>query len=412
VLAEPGGLYYKLRGMSGAAVAGRPPARVSLTEARSRIAALARLNAFISVSTEVGSGPIVAVKDLIDVKGLVTTAGGKQLPDKAAESDAAVIARLRLYDTVVIGKTNLHEFAYGSTSENPHYGPVRNPHDETRIAGGSSGGSAVAVAAAMCDWAIGTDTAGSLRIPASLCGVASMKPSPGLIPTEGSIPLSRSLDVIGPMAIDVTTLSQAMSMMTNEARFASVKPAGGPLRLGVPDSAWVGALDEQTAAAWRLVSKGLPEIELPDRASMSQVCTTISMYEASAYHRDWLATHPERYGDADVRERLIKGLSIPAADHAAALGRRPALLAAVEQAMAGFDALLVPATAIVAPVIGGPDVREPMTRFTRPFSATGQPVLTLPAKVSGLPVGIQVVGHVAGDRHLLELGLALEALWR
>jgi aspartyl-tRNA(Asn)/glutamyl-tRNA(Gln) amidotransferase subunit A len=411
-LAEPDDLYYKLRGMSGAALAGRTPARVLLIAARSRIAALARLNAFISVSAEVGDGPIVAVKDLIDVQGLVTTAGGRRLPDTPAQTDAAVISRLRAYGCVMIGKTNLHEFAYGSTSENPHYGPVRNPHDEKRIAGGSSGGSAVAVATAMCDWAIGTDTAGSLRIPASLCGVASMKPSPGLIPTEGSIPLSRSLDVIGPMAMSVTTLAQAMAMMTNDGRFASLKPADGPLRLCVAASAWVGALDEETAVAWGGVSRGLPEIELPDRAAMSQVCATVSMYEASAYHRDWITTHPERYGDADVRDRLIKGLSIPSSDHAAALAKRPALLAAVEQAMRGFDAILVPATAIVAPLIGGPDVREPMTRFTRPFSATGQPVLTLPAKVSGLPVGIQVVGRAGGDRQLLEVGLALEALWR
>jgi aspartyl-tRNA(Asn)/glutamyl-tRNA(Gln) amidotransferase subunit A len=146
---------------------------------------------------------------------------------------------------------------------------------------------------------------------------------------------------------------------------------------------------------------------------MSQVCTTITMYEASAYHRTWVTTHPEKYGDLDVRDRLVKGLSIPGSDHALALAHLPELLAAVEGAMHGFDAFLVPATAMVAPLVGGgQDVREPMTRFTRPFSTTGQPVVTIPAKVDGLPVGIQVVGRPGDDARLLEVAMALESMWR
>src|SRR5665213_1530661 len=174
-----------------------PAARIGtmdLREGRQRILEHAELNAFISVSSEDGEGTVVAVKDLVDVAGMVTTGGGVILPREPASKDAPVITRLRREGCVVIGKANLHEFAYGVTSENPHYGAVRNPHDLNRVAGGSSGGSAVAVAAGMCDWAVGSDTGGSIRIPASFCGVVGFKPALGSIDTAGVIPLSRSLD--------------------------------------------------------------------------------------------------------------------------------------------------------------------------------------------------------------------------
>jgi prepilin-type processing-associated H-X9-DG protein len=154
---------------------------MDLESARRRVLERADLNAFISVSSEDGTGTVVAVKDLVDVAGMVTTAGGVILPREPATEDAPVIRRLRQEGCVVVGKANLHEFAYGITSVNPHYGAVRNPHDVERVAGGSSGGSAVAVAAGMCDWAVGTDTGGSIRIPASFCGVVGFKPQPGSI---------------------------------------------------------------------------------------------------------------------------------------------------------------------------------------------------------------------------------------
>src|SRR2546426_1260272 len=161
---------------------------VDLEQARARIRERSELNAFISVSDEQGSGDAVAVKDLVDVQGMVTTAGGVILPDVPAAEDAPVIKRLRQAGCLIVGKANLHEFAYGVTSINPHYGAVRNPHDPSRVAGGSSGGSAVAVAAGMCDWAIGSDTGGSIRIPASLCGVAGFKPAFGSIDIGGGVP--------------------------------------------------------------------------------------------------------------------------------------------------------------------------------------------------------------------------------
>src|SRR3989441_9747698 len=188
-----------------------------LDDARARIRERSDLNAFISVSDERGDGTVVAVKDLIDVKGMITTAGGVILPAEPATDDAPVIKRIRKAGCVVVGKANLHEFAYGVTSVNPHFGTVRNPHDPSRVAGGSSGGSAVAVAAGMCDWAIGSDTGGSIRIPGSLCGVAGFKPVFGSIEIEDVIPLSPSLDTLGPIAPDIASTARAYTAMSGEA---------------------------------------------------------------------------------------------------------------------------------------------------------------------------------------------------
>src|SRR5216684_3475570 len=189
---------------------------VDLNEARRQIEARAELQAFISTSSEQGAGTVVAVKDLVDVAGMVTTAGGIILPNEPAERDAPVIDAIRARGCVVVGKTNLHEFAFGVTSVNPHFGAVLNPHDPSRVAGGSSGGSAVAVATGMCDWAIGSDTGGSIRIPSALCGVVGFKPALGSIDVAGVIPLSHSLDTLGPIAPDVASAAAAYSMMSGE----------------------------------------------------------------------------------------------------------------------------------------------------------------------------------------------------
>src|SRR2546430_158597 len=181
---------------------------MDLDQARARIRERSELNAFISVSDEQGGGDAVAVKDLVDVKGMVTTAGGVILPDEPASEDAPVIKRLRGAGCQIVGKATLHEFAYGVTSINPHYGTVRNPHDPSRVAGGSSGGSAVAVAAGMCDWAIGSDTGGSIRIPARLCGIVGFKPALRRIDTTAVVPLSPSPHTPGPIAPAVATAAQ------------------------------------------------------------------------------------------------------------------------------------------------------------------------------------------------------------
>jgi aspartyl-tRNA(Asn)/glutamyl-tRNA(Gln) amidotransferase subunit A len=379
---------------------------MDLQEARRRIHEHANLNAFISLSAETGSGPIVAVKDLVDVAGMVTTAGGIILPDVPAPDDAPVIKRIRTHGCVVVGKANLHEFAFGVTSVNPHYGPVRNPHDPSRVAGGSSGGSAVAVAMEMCDWAIGSDTGGSIRIPASLCGVVGFKPALGSIDTSGVIPLSRSLDTLGPMAPSVAAAAAAYSMMAGAS--LPVESIPSP-RLGVP-AGWVAGLDDETATAWKLVSADVPEVDFPSREELFNVGLTILLVEAAAYHRRWATECPDKYG-ADVIGHIRRGLALLAVDFEEALEARERLCLDAARAMESVDALILPATAIVAPAISaGIEVREPLARFTRPFNTTGQPVVCIPGPASGLPVGIQVVG--ATNSAAIGVAATLEKKWR
>jgi aspartyl-tRNA(Asn)/glutamyl-tRNA(Gln) amidotransferase subunit A len=304
-----------------------------------------------------------------------------------------VVKKLRDNGCVIVGKTNLHEWAFGVTSSNPHYGAVRNPHDIERVAGGSSGGSAVAVAAGMCDWAVGTDTGGSIRIPASFCGVVGFKPALGSIDTAGVIPLSRSLDTLGPLASDVAGAARAYTMMSGEA--ISSEPARQP-SVAVPRG-WVADLDQETERAWRLVSAGLPEVDFVDRAPLYNLGLVILLVESAVYHRRWIAEYPDRYG-ADVLANLRRGLEVLAVDFDEAIQAVPRLREDAMRAMEDVDALILPASAIVAPTIGaGPEAREPATRFTRPFNTSGQPVVSLPAPVRGLPVGIQVVGKTNSD---------------
>jgi Asp-tRNA(Asn)/Glu-tRNA(Gln) amidotransferase A subunit family amidase len=208
---------------------------------RERIRQHAELNAFICETTETGEGPVVAVKDLLDVRGTPTTAGSIVLDPAPALADAAVITRIRAAGCVVIGKTNLHEWALGPTSANRHFGAVRHPRDALRVAGGSSGGSAVAVALGMCDWAIGTDTGGSIRIPAGLCGVVGFKPTFGSIDTRGMVAASQSLDTIGPLAQSVASTLRAYEIMSGEQQDYSEPPAWEHLRIGIP-RAWVSGL--------------------------------------------------------------------------------------------------------------------------------------------------------------------------
>lgn len=367
------------------------------------------LNAFISLATgdeEQGSGDRVAVKDLVDVRGTVTTAGGIILPNVPAADDAPVIKRLRKFDCVMVGKANLHEFAYGVTSVNPHYGAVLNPHDTSRVAGGSSGGSAAAVAAGMCDWAVGSDTGGSIRIPSSLCGVAGFKPRFGSIDIGAVIPLAPSLDTLGPIAPDIRTAARAYTMMSGEQ--VTLEDLGEP-QLAIP-SGWVRDLDDQTAAAWKSVSSGIPEIDIGDRETLHQTGLTILLYEAAQYHRKWATEMPEKYG-ADVLRLIRLGFDVTETDYQRALASRAVLAGEAMRKMTGVDALVLPATAIVAPPIdAGQEAREPLSRFTRPFNTTHQPVAVLPAPVDGLPVGIQVAGTT--NAGTLRAAAWLERAWR
>ena len=388
-----------------------------IRDARARADELKDLNLFIAMTEEDGDGEVVAVKDLVDVRGTPTTGGGRLLPTEPKSEDAPLIRNLRSRGCVVIGKTNLHEWAFGSTNMNHHYGTVRNPRDRSRVAGGSSGGSAAAVAAGACDWAVGSDTGGSIRIPAALCGIVGFKPTFGTIDTRGVVPLSFSLDTIGSLAPDVATATRAVAMMAGRRRdgldtdgWESIEPIpAGRLRLAVP-AGWVHGLDTQVGKAWDIVSNGLPEIELPSLDAMQKACLDIMLSEAAAFHKTWMDTRPDEYGP-DVLARLRTGLSITGADYVRALSDRARMRQEVARAMRGLDAILLPSTASVAPLIAAEVDTQPLVRFTRPFNLTGQPVFSLPAPVDGLPAGIQVIGHVGRDIELAAVAAGLERAW-
>ena len=381
--------------------------------ARERIRACADLNAFISVTDEDGDGPIVAVKDLVDVRGTVTTGGSVLLPNTAARRDAPVIRRLRAHGCVMIGKTNLHEWAFGVTSQNPHHGGVRNPRAMDRLPGGSSGGSGAAVAAGLCDWAIGSDTGGSIRIPASFCGVVGIKPTIGTVDTEGVIPLSRTLDTLGPLAPDVSTAARAMELMSGLPGLVPerVRPLSD-LRIAVPRG-WGDGLEPALAAVWEQVAAGLSEIDFPERRRMGGPGLTILLAEAAAFHRHNLELYPDRYGD-DVRRLLEQGLEVDRHAYSLALLEQSRVRVETEAAMEGWDAVLAPVTRVLPPRLDEEYDRGDVTGYTRPFNTTGQPVVTLPAPLTAgtVPVGIQVVGRFGEDAAAIEVALALEAAWR
>ncbi|MDP9233375.1 MAG: amidase [Actinomycetota bacterium] len=376
-------------------------------ELLARIRSHEPLHAFISIADEAGHGPGVAVKDLIDVEGFPTTGGGAVLPRLPAQTDATLVQRIRTAGGWIVGKTNLYEWAYGASSINPYFGDVANPRAPGRSAGGSSSGSAAAVAAGLCDWAVGTDTAGSIRIPASLCGVVGYKPTFGTVDTDRVIPLSRSLDTVGPLAPSVRVAAEAVAVMSGEAR--SEVAVTEPLRIAVPQD-WITDLDEQTDRVWREVSKGLSPIALPDRSMMTATLGTIQMAEASAFHREWLSRWPERYS-SDLQHKLERGLGISAVDYLQALDEQERFRLLVDIALTPWDALILPATAVVAPKLSGPELREPLLRFTRPFSLTGHPVIVIPAATTGLPVGIQIVGRHGRDQQLIAVASHLERIW-
>ena len=382
-----------------------------LADARARIDELKHLNAFIALTEESGEGPVVAVKDLVDVRGTVTTGGGTILPATMAEADAPVVRRMREFGCVVVGKSNLHEWAFGVTSSNPHHGPVRNPHDSERIPGGSSGGSAVAVAAGMCDWAVGSDTGGSIRIPAAFCGVVGFKPTIGSVDTEQVIPLSRTLDTLGPLAPDVKSAARAMEMMSELGGLLPDRPRElEDFRVSIPNG-WAEDLHPEIRAGWDLVCRGMAEIDFPDPAQLGEPGLKILLVEAASYHRRWIERNPERYG-ADVLSLLRAGLQVPRRDYIDALLAQSRFRIEVEAALGGSDAILVPTTRIPAPRIGEEYRRADLTVFTRPFNTTGHPIINLPAPVTGMPVGIQVIGHFGQEASLVAVALALETRWK
>ena len=377
------------------------------------------------------AGVPVGIKDIVDVAGATTTAGSHHRFHHKATSDAALTARLRAAGAVFIGKTSLHEFAYGVTNNNAHYGPTRNAWDLTRIPGGSSGGSAVAVSAGLCAGAVGTDTGGSIRIPASLCGVVGIKPTYGRVPVDGVVPLSWSLDHAGPLARTVRDAALFLDVMagTDGAEaFSRALVGSGTLdgiRVGVPRpffwerlDADVAGLAEDAVQVLQHLGGEVVECEVPYASYAGAAAAVVMSAEATAFHKDRLRTHPEAYGD-DVRTRLERGLFLTATDYVSALRARRFLRREFTRAFETVDVLVMPTTQVPAsPIEEDPETAPgaslamsvQLTRFTNPFNTTGLPALSVPCGFTrgDLPAGLQIAGPAGADAMVLRVGDAYE----
>jgi aspartyl-tRNA(Asn)/glutamyl-tRNA(Gln) amidotransferase subunit A len=373
-------------------------------------------------------GVPISIKDLVDIQGTPTTAASKVRTPQPAGADAPAIANLRAAGVVFVGKTNLHEYALGTTSEDSAFGAVRNPIDLTRSAGGSSGGSAASIAADMAFASIGTDTGGSIRIPASACGIVGLKPSYGEVSTDGVIALSPSLDHVGPLAKSVADAWTVFRALAGESGPAPLMPSPAPgVRLRVMRRYFCDFLDDDVRerfenALRRFATAGmrLDEAIIPHADTIVSVYQRIAPREAFLQHAATLDTVPERY-TAPVRQRLEIGRTVSLEDFARALDDRAALRAEVDAALAGGDALVLPTLPIPAPRLGADVVRigateQPtramMLRDTQLFNLTGHPAISLPCGVTrdGLPCGLQLVGPLNHTGALVRVALACEAL--
>jgi Asp-tRNA(Asn)/Glu-tRNA(Gln) amidotransferase A subunit family amidase len=365
------------------------------------------------------SGWPVAVKDLIDVAGLPTRCGSAVLADAApAQQDAAVVARLRAAGAVVVAKTHTHEFAYGPTGDVCVDGPCHNPHDPQRITGGSSSGSAAAVAAGLVPLALGTDTGCSTRTPAALCGVVGLKPAHGALPTAGVFPLSETLDHIGLLGADINTVAVAFSALTGH-RIDPTVPVEGTV-IGRPtDSYWrvhdpeITAAVDRAAAALETAGAILRDVSLPGIEELAATYYVIVDAEAYATHARWLA---QRSGDYQpiTAARLQAAARHTAADYVTARRTRRRLAIELTDRLhtAAVDLLLLPTTPLRATPIGAEQVHAPdgtqvavrpaLLSLTLPFNLLGWPAVSVPApKVVGLPAGIQVVGVQGAEQAVL-----------
>lgn len=371
-------------------------------------------------------GVPVSLKDLIDVAGTRTTAGSRVRRDHVASKDAPLVRRLRNAGAVVIGKNNLHEFALGTTNEDSAFGPARHPLDPTRSPGGSSGGSAAAVAAGMAYASIGTDTGGSVRIPAAVCGLVGLKPSFGDIPADGVVPLSTTLDSVGPLCRSVEDAQILYDLLCGDGP-AARPPTRSPrdLRLRLLTGYLTERLDPEVeavfeAACGRLRDAGvaLESTAIGHARHIAAIYLHIVLAEAAAYHGVTLDRCPDDY-TASVRRRLEAGRYILAEDYVRALRGRDVLRAEVDAALDGCDGLLLPTLPITAPSIGlemvrvgGAEepVRNVMLRLTQLFNITGHPAMTVPcgSTTEELPVGAQLVGRRGSTPELLHLARTLE----
>ena len=380
----------------------------------------------------------VGLKDLYYTKGVRTTVGTKILRDLVPDHDAAVTERFHDAGAILLGKLQMHEFALGATSVNPHDGPAHNPWDPSRITGGSSGGSGSAVSAGQCMAALGSDTGGSVRIPSGLCGIVGMKPTFGMVSRYGVHPLSWSLDTVGPMTRTVLDSAIVLDVLAGfdprdpssvdfaaEDMTARIEEGVRGLRIGIPDEFFYDVIDQEVAAAICEASGVLTELgAVVERCSIPAldhclgISGTILVTEAAETLYAHLRERPEDIG-ADVRARLYLGAMTPAVDYIKAQRARAAYNDQIRGAMEVYDLLLAPTAAIGAPRIdqefvevGGrtENALSLMSRLTRPFNLTGQPTISVPCGFTseGMPIGMQLAGRMWEDAVVLRAAHAFE----
>lgn len=409
----------------------------------------AKFKAFITVfdppvrgKTRRGSlaGAPLSIKDLFHVKGYPTTAGSIVLRENVATYNSTVVERLLRNSGVIVGKNNLHELTFGITGFNPHFGTAVNPWREAYITGGSTSGGAVSVATGMSLAAIGTDTGGSVRVPAALCGLVGYKPTYGLISRYGVVPLSWTLDTVGVITKSVTDAALLTAVLIGrDGRDSSVAvprdfrvhPLRTPnlkrTRIGVLSKYFCDRLAEDVRSRFEdvtalLESEGavLSEVELIDVELMSVSRSVITHVEAAATFGKFLRERPQDVSQ-DLKARLFQGLTTPAPLYVNALRSMPKLIKEFRRSVKGLDALLLPTTMVTAPRIGQSevdvngvsiDIRAALLRMVEPFNLIGAPAVSFPCGLSrdGLPVGVQLVGDLYSDRKVLSLAASLERL--
>lgn len=375
----------------------------------------------------------VAVKDLFDTAGIRTTAGSRFFAENIPEQDAFVVEKLKQAGALIIGKTNTHEIALGVTGNNPHYGTARNPWDGTRIPGGSSAGSAIAVATGMALGALGTDTGGSIRIPASLCGVVGFKPTFGRVSTRGVFPLSWNLDHVGPLTTCVQDAALMMQVISPHDPLdpASIKMLAGDyvshllddmegrkIALGIGE--YIETSDPEIVEAVRAAAKvfmeqlgcRVQEVDVSWLREAALANKTMTQSDGAAVHRDRLKEHPDWFGE-DIRRRLEEGAQTSSTEYILARRTQAEVRKRFEHFFESYDLLILPTTPIAAPTIEGHDAVEQagrLTRFTAPFNLAGLPALSLPCGFTkdGLPVGLQIVSRAWADAKVLNAGYAFE----
>ncbi|MEU1903568.1 amidase [Streptomyces hygroscopicus] len=366
----------------------------------------------------VDRGPLhgvpVAIKDMIDVRGLPTTAGSRHFARHIARQDAECVRRLREAGAIVIGKTTTHEFANGPTGDRAATGPTHNPYAPGHMAGGSSSGSAAAVAAGIVPLALGTDTGGSVRIPAACCGVVGLRPTHGVVAAEGVVPLAPSLDTVGPLARTAADCRLLWTAMAPGPRPPSATPRIGWLP---PDSLHPTA--PAIARAARDLAGGLVtgNVFAPELKELRAAYRAIQGSEAYALHAERLATAPELYGE-EVRERLRAGGEVPGREYARALAIRDRARERVTGLLHHHDVLALPTIPLAPPAldsradqIGGEpvDVHAALLALTSPWSVLGLPAVSVPAGlVDGLPAGLQLIGPPGSEHHLLTVAERLQ----